>query len=480
MSELNKKKTSILTLVIIYSIIAIIIIIFAIMFHKLTGTGILEYFSKTVTLKNVITNQTVAENFVKSETTALEKQDNIKRVSLSDTFKINNLEIKEEIEEYGEDIGDNRKKVTINYIQISGLKNKTTEDKINRKIKEDCENFVLPEEMNNDEIQEITIFAWNVGNFSNTLSTILSKNIYYKDQSLDKCFFDAINLKLDTGEEISFEDLFTPDVSFKNVITQAAYNSMSKKINQEHFNQEEEILGEYGEDYEIKEPDYAEVENLVFKIVKEFEKNKERKFYFTKSSIFLFTSLGDLEIPMLDIYEYINIFNLVTPENSLFEAGDLTAETFVFGEDYSKGMEFDGKISNYIYLTVYNYEKHSYENGFETEVPRSLKIYEENLENIKNCLINYENTLDNNKGAFYNINACYNNEENNIIFYCEKIEVEKSNFEKNIQTIYQDATRNVVEGELMFYIGKKDNVQRFELTLKDGELVINPYVEPEW
>lgn len=472
MSELNKKKNNIFKLVIIYFIIAVVVTTIAVVFHKINGFGIIEYFSNKNIPENAISNEvTIQEDIGEKVHT-----DNIRRILLSDTYKSNNLEIEEENHEYGEEIyyeNDSTRKVRINYYQISGLKDKNIENKINKKIEEKSESLVSSEEANNDEIESIVVSAWIPGNFSNILSINFYKYVYYKNEN-SISYYDAINLKLDTGEEISFEEMFTPDVSFKNIITQSAYNSMSKKIKQDY---------EFSDNFEEENVDYSQVENLTYKILNEFEKSDDKKFYFSPFSIFLITSLGDIEIPMVDFYEYINIFNLAVSDESLFEAGDVSSEAYVFGEDYSAGMEFDGKISNYIYLTAYNYAKFYYET-FEqendTEMTESFKIYKENLDKIKNCLINYEKSLNSNKGAFYNINSYYYNEENNIVFDCQKLEVEKTNFDKNVEEIYQKTTRNNNYVELFFSFEDDENVERYELTLKDGELELKEYVEPEW
>lgn len=477
MSESNKKKNSIFKLVIIYFVVAIVVTTIAVVFHKINGFGIIEYFLNKNIPENTISNEVTIQEDMEEDIEENIDTDNIRRISLSDTYKKNNLEIEEETNEYGEEIyyenDYTTRKVRISYSQISGLKDKNIENKINKKIEEKCESLVASEEANNDEIESIVVSTWVSGSFSNILSINISKYVYYEDMDTDS-YYDTINLKLDTGEEISFEEMFTPDVSFKNIITQSAYNSMSKKIKQEY---------EFSDNFEEENIDYSQVENLTYKILNEFEKSDDKKFYFSPFSIFLITSFGDIEIPMVDFYEYINIFNLAVSEEPLFEPGDVSSEAYVFGEDYSAGMEFDGKISDYIYLTVYNYDKFSYETfeqEKETEIPESLKIYEENLDKIKNCLKNYEKSLNSNKGAFYNINLCYHNEENNIVFDCQRLEVEKTDFDKNVEEIYQKTTRNNNYVELFFSFEDNENTERYELILKDGELEIKEYVEPEW
>lgn len=472
MSELNNKKDKTFLLVLIYLIMAILITTFAIIFHQKNGIGIIEYFSKENSLKNYENNNKVIE-----ETSEKEEIDfnDIKRVNLSDTFKCNNLDIKYETYEYGDEFyeitGYSYRKISINYFQISGLKDKEIENKINKLIEEKITNLLPPEEVKSDEISRIIINLWDYGNYSNLLSSYINKYIEYTDGT-SKDIQYGMNINLITGEEIAFEDLFTPDASIKNIITQSAYNSICKNIKAEFFDTGTFIL-------EDEIVDYSQVENLSCKVLKEVETNSEKNFYFTNFSIYLITSLGNIEIAMIDFYEYINIFNIARSEESLYENGDKQENIYVFGEDYSGGMIFDGKISDYIYLTVYSYEKNSalyyVEDEEKEENEKDVKRYEDNLDKMKECLINYEKSLETNKGAFYNINASYYDENGEIIFCCQRVEVEKTNFNQNIEKIQQNASRELIQAELIFNIGNYEDIETYELVLKDDKMSIREY-----
>ena len=104
-----------------------------------------------------------------------------------------------------------------------------------------------------------------------------------------------------------------------------------------------------------------------------------------------------------------------------------------------------------------------------------VKRYEDNLDKMKECLINYEKSLETNKGAFYNINASYHDENGEIIFCCQRVEVEKTNFNQNIEKIQQNASRELIQAELMFNIGNYEDIEIYELVLKDGKISIREY-----
>ena len=89
--------------------------------------------------------------------------------------------------------------------------------------------------------------------------------------------------------------------------------------------------------------------------------------------------------------------------------------------------------------------------------------------------INYEKSLETNKGAFYNINASYHDENGEIIFCCQRVEVEKTNFNQNIEKIQQNASRELIQAELIFNIGNYEDIETYELVLKDGKISIREY-----
>lgn len=121
-------------------------------------------------------------------------------------------------------------KLTINYVQIEGLKNKTIEEKINKEIRDKVFSMYTKEEVNDNNIQRIDIYAICQANYGNVLSILITKNLEvknskgYNDYLWDES--ESLNYNLKTGEYLEFEDLFTSDASIKNLLTQGAYDSL--------------------------------------------------------------------------------------------------------------------------------------------------------------------------------------------------------------------------------------------------------------
>lgn len=476
MSELNNKKKNSFLFVIVYLILAIIITVTAIIFYKINGIGIVEYFSKDKeNVKNNVENE--------KTNTIISQDDNIKRISLTDKYKLNNLKI-EEIEYYeGEEYysaGYGRKKLSVNYPKISGLKDKTIEENINKEIEDKTKNLLSQEEMNDNEIAFINLNAYVMGNFNDVISIYIDKYIDYVDnEKEDYMATISLNYRLDNGEKISFEDLFTKDASVKSILSQTAYNTISMETSIDY---ETNFYSEQNDEeiYDPSKVDYSNVEDKVFKILNEYNQTDEKNFYFSNYYIYLSTEYAQIEIPMVDYYNYINIYNLVPQGESLYEKGDTKSEIYVFGEDYSKTFEYDGKISDYIYLTIFNYDKLTLTSMEENEeIPEDLnefatknsKIYQDNLDDLKDLIIKTEKG----NSAFYNINSFFYDENDRLTFNCQKVNLDKENFEENVKEVYATGARNRGEGEQNFSLKDIDDCEYFYIVNKNGKFEIEKY-----
>ncbi len=463
MLESNRKSHIGIILIFMYLILAIIVTAVSIWFHNKNEIEYIlgEKQSSQVSNLNVMeNNNTVLNNNTSTNKITSSSADTIKnseKIKLTDKFKVNNLKIEEVEYNYGDMYRENDRylnKFRITYIQISGLKNKELENRINAELKEKA----LKEEKEYNECKNVWVSSTCHGNFANVLSVSIYKCIYNEENTDDITYTDVINIKLDTGEHISFEELFTPDSSLKSIVTKCTYNYFYEEIGREA-----EINGE-------SKADYSVIENKVSKVMKDINNTEELKFVFNERYIYLYPNY--IIIPMIDFYQSINVYNLVNPEESLYENGDVENSIYVFGLDFSKGIEFKDKISKYIYLNMFNYYKtddYSYE-GENSMTEKTSRAYNENIDKIKDCIIEYEKSLNTNKGAFYNIYS-YNENEDNIEFWVERIILEKKNFEDNVEEVYRtmsQADKTSKELNMTLYtIRDSDEIDDFKILEND-------------
>ncbi len=101
---------------------------------------------------------------------------------------------------------------------ISGLKDKTVEEKINNKILEVNNKFC------SDGSQHCRSSMRIGANYHNLLSLILSKYVDNGD------IYEYLTFDLNTGGQLSFDDLFSPGVNLKQLLFKSFYDSLSSNI----------------------------------------------------------------------------------------------------------------------------------------------------------------------------------------------------------------------------------------------------------
>ena len=147
------------------------------------------------------------------------------------------------------------------YTTISGLKNKTIENKVNKKIKEKIDKLKVNLDANHSVSNKI------VSNFENTLSIGFCINEKDSNGKFYECdewssYSDSLNLDLTSGKELKITDVVNTKPVLKKQLLSKAYEDFSKKVG---------IVCEGGP-CEIENPDYSMVEDEQFSIASKFNK----------------------------------------------------------------------------------------------------------------------------------------------------------------------------------------------------------------
>lgn len=444
MSELNKKKNNLLFKILIGYTILIILAI-GILFFLYKKFGIEIDLSSSQKINNVEVPISKEEN------------DNIERSDILDKYYINNLEVEEKILHFGNIVDysgyDNAPiyKVTVNYFKIDGLKDKVVQNAINSTIEERAKSAVLDEDIYNDSIDtvNINIYTFNSG-FSDLISAEVTKNITYKSKNINDYQYEfeylpSINFRLDTGDELKLEDIFTKDASIKNILAQSVY----KEYAYEYGLNSESGLGN------LDEIDYGKIENDVFNIVNKFNTQKERNFWFNQQNIYIEIDNQIFNIETPDFMDYINFNNIVKVSESLYKNGNNPKINYVFSIPFISSFEYFDKISNDSYLSVFNIYKPEgkiSDGDWAVEYTNKLK---ENIPTIIDIIKN-DTKKEKGKGYVYNI-YMYQEEyydENQLkigpVYLGEKVEVDLEDFEKNAETVYALNCRQPTGGDFSY------------------------------
>lgn len=380
MSELNKKekktfKLKVWMLLLIYLVIALLV------------TCVLVIINKSASKTNELGIEILPNVDDDKEL------EDVRKITLKDKYALNNLKIETFNEEYGDvvseydydsdgNIDETDKRISIEYIQISGLKDKNVESKINKIIKDRVNDF-KSEYMQEDKYPgKVNIYvSSNSAGFGNTLSVSVSATVY-EDVTHGDTFYweteclsyinDAYNFRLDTGEEFSFEEIFTSDADIYHILSQSIYENLVSSFKYVEPTED----GEFSWDMDMDNIDYGQIEVDLVREINKFKRNKDN-LVFTISNRYIgvhfptndpddYSSV--ISIDMYDFVDYIAIYTRFLTDESLFEGGDLEAKTYVFRycieDEYAYGLQYE-EISNNVLVQMSSYSGVGYEQQVE-------------------------------------------------------------------------------------------------------------------
>ena len=460
-------------------------------------------------------NDTDIKDFIKMVLNVKE----IDRVKLSDRYYINNLCFNQIADDrgdiiYSSDDGTyNQNFIEITYYEIDGLKNKEIQNKIN----EDIKNHVYEEldsineyiDLNgSDNIYSISINTSIYGSYSDVLSITISKYVNFKSNEENETIdnYTYLNYRLDTGEYIKFEDCFTDDASIKNILTRSFYNervwSYVENINGTEYTKDDyTAIDEDGREIygiNMDKRNYGEIEDDLFKLVLDYEKNKGNiKFSFSESYINCSFAEHFVNIPMYDYYEYIDIAKKYLSRETLYEEGNLEKINYIYSVPIDSATDCFDFISSNKFLSFQNSErmwKESYKINYADERAydnNTINIDEERMNKELSDLKEYltQNEIpENDKGYIYYIciyeeyeindfgdETKINNESSKKYYFdVDRLEIDINGFKEKAQSINYEILHHISEG----YIGinnlddkelKNYNLQEYRLKRDEND-----------
>lgn len=501
MSELNNRKPNkLFKFVVIYTILIITATAILIILNYKYNINISEYFLATQNKDTNLYENNTGEQIESKKI----NYDAIKRTTLLDKYYINNIELETNKLTYGNIVdydsydGNPVYKVNVEYVKISGLKDKKIQNKINNSIEESVKKLVLDEEIYDDDIEKIYIVAGTEGDYSTAdlLSIPVNKEIKYKenkghDEELYVTIYcPSINYRLDNAEEVKFEDLFTKDASIKSILNQTIYKSLAFEYG---FNEE---TG----DGDLDEVDYGKIENDVYNLTTLFNNQKEKVFWFNQENISFIVNNICFNVKNADFIDYININNITNPQNSIYENGDNPKINYAFSIPFMSSFEYFDKVSSRDYLSIFNWYRYAgkiMEDNSDTGISYSdyTTKLTSSITELTNAIKN-DGKKENGKGYVYNIynyqEQYYNENQENLgqVFWGEKVEVDLENFDENIETLYALNCKEHTGGEYVFsfsnLIYNNDDYKVWDILVRDvdndGQLEIGQklYDKEEW
>lgn len=260
-----------------------------------------------------------------------------KTINLKGTYSQNDLLILES-DYYLEDYDKN-----IKIPQISGLKNKNIENKINDNIKSKISNKI-GEILQKEAVTECSCHFYN--NLQSNFSNVLSFGLYVHTDLYSE--YIGLNYNLVDGEELMFEDLFKKDENLKPILRIALYRMLVQEQNEEslgegeytlsspYYNTDDEtwyvekIWGdEEGEHKETIEYSVPISEYEIEKYAEKFLNSKEKVFFFTPARLYIIINGYEYTLYFKDIADKVVIYDKYLTNESLFEENNIGAKNFI-------------------------------------------------------------------------------------------------------------------------------------------------------
>ncbi len=420
-------------------------IIFVIVFCVICISGTLGL----ILYKNIEIDQGNEENL--NILKNYESQKDVDGIDLKGTYNQNDLKIKES--------KVTKEKVEINYLQISGLKNKIIQENINQEIEKVALNFYREKIKDLDKVINVSVYINNTANFANTISFDVSYVAKIDDDG-DGFFqgFKGINYDLTTGNEITIDKLFTSNAPIENILRNSAYYSFAQN------NVEENLAGDF------VVADYGDIEGEIFTFINQYKKGKIEEFNFSPNEIDIYYGEDNkkITIDMEKYADYIAIYNRYLTNESIFETNNVGLKNlYTLSERY---------LVDYRYI---NYEKGSnyfidinIDNTDGEENIFSKKLLQNKVSKIESEIEKIKSIASRDTSNFYvlnyyiSINTTKEYSTQQTLTYCQvsgnSYEMTVHDFEENVEPIIIKYNRAEPGGAVPDYIYDFNEVLKIE------------------
>lgn len=276
----------------------------------------------------------------------------IKGVDLDDTFSYNAIKF--------ENVSENDGNISVEYPKIiSGLKDESVQESVNSQIKERINKILDSNNFKKNSDSSAYVTAEVMGNFSD----ILSIKIFVKfNKEYNKNY--GMNFRLDNGERIKFDELFTSIAPKKNILTQCAYRSFALN---------------YYTDEGLSNDFYTSIEPDLINFMTDYKNGKISDFIVTPKYIEIYKEGKKVRINMIDYSEYMTIYNRYKSSTDLYEnSDDLSKDIPVFTERAEVLIDMYKKINDVCIIDSVIYTDEDDELTYEEK--KTVQAYKKELE----------------------------------------------------------------------------------------------------
>lgn len=265
-------------------------------------------------------------------------------------------------------INDKKENLDYKYYEITGLKDKAIEEKINKEIKDVAMQEV--DEALEENSRYYYFSAYINANFNNVLSI-----------SIEDTY---LNYDLSTGKKIKFMDLFT------NNSEGVVWNLIKENLKQYWLEEQYYQTGEYDEENSKVIFDQSGMDEYLLKMHNYYMKNKEDLMFYVGNGYITVRINDDYAyINMEDMYENIAVYKKYLTDESIFENGNLPKEKYCMMPYYENeyGLTYLNEYNDNLFI-------HTRIDAYNDRLGIILDYYKENFNKMINSL---KAQADNNK-----------------------------------------------------------------------------------
>lgn len=300
-------------------------------------------------------------------------------------------------------IDEERKYQRYEYIEISGLRNKKLQNKINKELYD-----TVKEGSNNNAT---SIHSRLYLNAFNILSVMIET--YYDDKDITKEFY---NYDLNTGDYIKFDDLFTNTSNIFSIVYDGCYNklstdisfsllSLNKQIQAAKIYNENGAVSQYYvnkslDELEQEKKSYEEkmtnIENLSIEYSKQVMDISEKNFLITNYGIILYDEDNkEITIRARNNMEYMAYYEKYMNNKNLYEKDNVGLNNLFLSGNNNAYLTYNRveKVKDYALI---DFEKWD------------IDVNDNEINYIDKKINEYKNKLDKNLFSYININSNYN------------------------------------------------------------------------
>lgn len=252
------------------------------------------------------------------------------------------------------------------YYRISGLKNKDVENHINNTLK----NTIM--DINCTKDNKVKVYSYISGNFGD----VVSITIHTYDDSLpeqNKNVYRGINLNLNTGEQIKFEDLFISSAPIASMLLEASLKKQAWNHGLDYNNYTDggEFHKDMANQYDMNNRDFSAEEDYGIEVANLYKKMQGNiEFSFGTNSVqiynfnpsFIVNDTGrSMTIDFSKYKDYVAIYKRFKSSNSIYEndinLNNIFAYSYISNDSKNTKNYYYNDGNVFVYLVEYTGDK---------------------------------------------------------------------------------------------------------------------------